>query len=583
MVAAATRPNATASNLVTLTVQVEGQDLPGTVGLIAADISKAVNRIPVATLVFYDGNPAEQSFEVSSSDLLTPGKQLRLSGGYDSNESVLFEGIITRQRIQVRKRGESRLHIEVRDAAFRMALDRKSKYFKEVTESDLFEEIVGVYNGITLQMEPTSVSFPEIVQYYVSDWDFLVTRAEKNGMVCLANDGTLKIEKPNPQQEPVTTLGYGTGLFDVDLELDVRSQPKQVVAQTWSPANQELLTAEVDDVPAPDQGNLDGPTLADVTNVDPFLLQHSGALTQQDIDAWAEAQMLKARFARIRGILRFQGTANIKPGDVVELEGLGDRFNGNAWVSGVRHSLGAGDWETMLQIGLQAQWHQAAFPVDAPPASNFSPAINGLQVGVVTQLEADPGGEDRILVRLPVISAEGDGTWCRLATLDAGENRGSFFRPEIGDEVIVGFINDDPNQAVILGMVHSSSKPAPQPATDDNHEKGFVTRSGMRVIFNDDKQSITIDTPNGNQIVIDDDAEEIKIQDQGNNSITLKSDGIALESPKDIVLKATGNVKIEGRNVNLKAKANLSAEGSAGAALKSSGTTNVKGSLVQIN
>ena len=51
-----------------------------------------------------------------------------------------------------------------------------------------------------------------------------------------------------------------------------------------------------------------------------------------------------------------------------------------------------------------------------------------------------------------------------LATLDAGKERGTFFRPEIGDEVVVGFLNDDPRHPVILGMCHSSAKPAPEPA-----------------------------------------------------------------------------------------------------------------------
>ena len=114
-----------------------------------------------------------------------------------------------------------------------------------------------------------------------------------------------------------------------------------------------------------------------------------------------------------------------------------------------------------------------------------------------------PNGENRILVRLPIIDNAAPGIWARVATLDAGENRGSFFLPELDDEVIVGFLNDDPRDAVVLGMLNSSAKPAPITAQDANHEKGFVTRSGMRVHFNDDTKTITIDTPAGNSIKLD--------------------------------------------------------------------------------
>jgi uncharacterized protein involved in type VI secretion and phage assembly len=187
------------------------------------------------------------------------------------------------------------------------------------------------------------------------------------------------------------------------------------------------------------------------------------------------------------------------------------------------------------------------------------------------------------MVKLPVIDDREQGVWARIATLDAGENRGSFFRPEIGDEVIVGFINADPRQAVVLGMLNSSAKPAPLQTSDENHEKGFVTRSEMKLIFNDDKKSVVLETPAGKKITVDEDAGVIKLEDENSNVVTLSDSGIELESGSDISVKATGDVNIEGMNVNLKAKVQFKAEGSAGAEVSASGTTVVKGAVVQIN
>ena len=71
--------------------------------------------------------------------------------------------------------------------------------------------------------------------------------------------------------------------------------------------------------------------------------------------------------------------------------------------------------------------------------------------------------------------------------------------------------------------------------------------------------------------------------DQNGNKVTLDDGGITLESAKDLTLKASGDVKLEGNNVECKAQANFKAEGQAGVDVKSSGTLTVKGSLVQIN
>ena len=103
--------------------------------------------------------------------------------------------------------------------------------------------------------------------------------------------------------------------------------------------------------------------------------------------------------------------------------------------------------------------------------------MHGLQVGIVTELAGDPGKEHRIRVKVPLAGMDEQGVWARVATLDAGDQRGTVFRPEKDDEVVLGFFHDDPAQPVVLGMLHSSAKAPPIEPTDDNDEKGYVSRS----------------------------------------------------------------------------------------------------------
>jgi uncharacterized protein involved in type VI secretion and phage assembly len=170
-----------------------------------------------------------------------------------------------------------------------------------------------------------------------------------------------------------------------------------------------------------------------------------------------------------------------------------------------------------------------------------------------------------------------------LATFGAGDNRGFIFRPEIGDEVVVGFIHGDPNQPIILGSLNSSAKPAPITVSDDNHEKGLISRGEVKIILNDDDPSVLLEMPSGKKVSVNDADGEILLEDENGNKVLINSDGISLESPSDVTLNATGDLNIEATNINLKANAGFKAEGSASAEISSTGTTTVKGSIVQIN
>ena len=137
---------------------------------------------------------------------------------------------------------------------------------------------------------------------------------------------------------------------------------------------------------------------------------------------------------------------------------------------------------------------------------------------------------------------------------------------------------------MILGALHSSANTAPIAAETDNHEKGIVTRAGMRIAWNDDLVAASIDTPAGNQIVLSEDEGAILLEDENGNSVTLNSDGISLESAKDVVISAaSGDVKIEGINVEIAAQAEFKAAGAAAGEVSSDGVLTVKGALVKIN
>ena len=308
---------------------------------------------------------------------------------------------------------------------------------------------------------------------------------------------------------------------------------------------------------------------------------------------------MKAGLARIRGRMRFQGSAKAKTGGLIELAGVGERFNGVVFVSGVNHRIAGGDWTTEVEFGMSPDWFADQRDLVTPPASGLLPGIEGLHIGVVKKLNDDPEAENKIQVSIPLLQADKDGVWARLANYYASDGFGEFFIPEIGDEVVLGYLNDDPSHPVILGSLYSSKRKPPYALTAENYTKAIVTRSKLRVIFDDEKKIVTIITPAENKIVVNDDTKTILLQDETGNKAQLSPDGILLDSPKDIVVNAKGkiaisavgeisltaqaDVKVTGLNVSNTAKVGFTAKGSATAELSASGQTTVKGALVMIN
>jgi Rhs element Vgr protein len=575
-----------ATDLVNCKILLNGTAMSGEYAISSLSIQKSVNRIPAARIVFTDGDVARQDFPISSKeDGLTPGSKIEIKMGYHSQAVTVFKGVIVGHSIRSAKNKHSFLHIEARDSAFKLCSGRGNHCFSDQSDSDIIEAIVkkAGYSSGDLDMDTPMLNHKQMVQYNVSGWDFIVSRAEMNGMLVLADDGQLHIKKPDTGGQAVAEVAYGVDVIAFESGIDARSQLKDVRTHAWNYQDQKVEDSPGAHADFSEAGNLKASDLADALGRTDEDLYHSGNLSDEELRAWGNARLLKSRLAKVRGRITVKGLSTIHPGQVIKLKGFSKRFNGPVFVTGIGQFYDKSIWETEISFGLAPEWFYEQEDIIERPAAGLLPGVSGLQIGVVMQLENDPDNQDRVKVQLPLVDGH-EGIWARVARLDAGEGRGSFFRPEVKDEVVVGFLHDDPRHAIILGMLNSSNKPAPIKAKDSNPEKGFVTRSKMKFVFDDEKKTVCLETPKGKKIVINEQEDSIVIADQHQNKISLTPDGIVLESGKDLQLKAaSGTITLEALNISNKADAQFSAEGNATAQLQSSGQTVVKGSIVNIN
>lgn len=588
-------PATGSADVKTFKILLDGEEMDAKYQLQRIVVSKEANRIPYAVVTILDGEASERKFEASDSRFFDPGKKLEIQAGYNSEDKTIFKGVVVKQGIRVGKDSSSILRIEAKDEFAGLCIGRKSKYFYDSPDSEIIDKILkehekdfkantGRKYELTKAIEETELEHVEMVQYDCSDWDFIVTRAEMNGMLVLLNDGEFKVAKPKIEGDPKTTLIFGATIFEFESEIDAQSQYGSVETTLWKINDQKEETLTSKEPKLGDQGKISGEDLSKVLGTSVFGMHHTGNFVDKELQSWTDAQLLKSRLARIRGRVKCQGFSDVNIGDVIALEGVGDHYNGSVYTTAIRHVITSENWEVDLQFGLKEDWFSNQQDIMDPPASGMVAGVNGLQIGVVSKIEDDPDSEFRLLVRTPMISEKEDGVWARVALLDAGMKRGTYFRPEVGDEVVLGYLNDDPRDPIVLGSLHSSKNESPIQPTKENDEKGIFSRSEMKFTFDDEKKLITIQTADdANKILLDEENGGIFIEDENGNKIEMTSDGITIESAKDIVLKAGGDINLEGVNISGAANAELKMEGTAGAEVSSNGISVLKGSLVQIN
>lgn len=587
------------TGVIDVTILSGGQEIAETTQVVSVEIHYCVNKIPSAKIVVLDGDMPNGDFPVSNLDDFKPGAEIQIKAGYDSADTVVFTGIVMRHSLKIDGDNYSRLIAYCKDKAVAMTVGRKNANFVDQKDSDIMTTLIGNYGGLTADVSATQTQFKELVQFYSTDWDFLLTRAEANGYLVTVDAGTVSAKAPDTGSSAQLTVTYGIDLMAFDADLDAFAQYQSVSAAAWDPSQQAVSTAQSGPVTLNSQGNVTSSDLAQVIGLDDFKLQTAVPLDSTVLSDWSKGQQVKSGLARIQGSAAFQGSAKAKIGTLIELKGVGDRFNGNVLVTEVKHRIVNGNWISEIQFGLPEKWFAEQNRLESPLAVGLLPGVQGLQIGTVKKLDADPDGQYKIQVSVPIMQAETDGVWARLAGFYASSDFGAFFVPEIGDEVILGFLNGDPSFPVILGSVYSSKrKPAYEPAAENN-TKAIVTRSKLKVEFDDDKKVITVITPGNNQIVISDDQKSILIHDQNSNKVELNSSGITLDSPKDITISAKGKVTVDavgniemtaqadinntGLNINHQANVGLVAKGNATAELSASGQTTVKGAMVMIN
>jgi uncharacterized protein involved in type VI secretion and phage assembly len=202
--------------------------------------------------------------------------------------------------------------------------------------------------------------------------------------------------------------------------------------------------------------------------------------------------------------------------------------------------------------------------------------IHGVVSGLVKD-NKDPEGLARVKVTFPWLEGETHSDWAKVVCFMAGPERGAWFLPEVGDEVLVAFEHGDVHHPYVLGGLWSSEdKPCETNGDGKNNTRKIRSRSGHELIFGDDheggQEKVEIHTKAGHKILLSDarGSERIEIQDKnGSNKIRIDSVQGSIE------LESERSLKIKSQQIEIEAGATMK--------ISANGTLEIRGSMVKIN
>jgi uncharacterized protein involved in type VI secretion and phage assembly len=182
---------------------------------------------------------------------------------------------------------------------------------------------------------------------------------------------------------------------------------------------------------------------------------------------------------------------------------------------------------------------------DSRLPTGFGGRFYGVLPAIVTDIK-DPDNQGRVKIKLPWVPDSGGASyevWARLATMMAGDNRGSWFVPDVDDEVLVAFLLGDPSQPFVLGALWNGSDAPPETmdGSGNNDKKVLRSRNGVKITLDDQdgQEKFLVETPGGQKLALQDGPGSVKIEDSNGNSIKLEASGITVEASAKVNVNAS--------------------------------------------
>ncbi|MCX5049699.1 MULTISPECIES: VgrG-related protein [unclassified Streptomyces] len=585
--------------------------------LVSCVVDENVGLPDAAQLTFRD--PDHEFLKATG---ITIGTPLRVSVMTVSGQARerLFNGEVTALEVDRDSTGSFTV-VRAYSKAHRLQRGRKVVAYRNMTAAAIVRKVAAGAGLTCGKVEAAPVTYKQLSQANVSDWDFLQYLAGESGARVRVDDkGVLQFTKPEkasgapapstPATRNPMVLEYGRNLLALRASLSAADGASQVEVRGWDVTTKRPLVAR--------KPSVDSETV--VPGLSPAFAARFGKSTKLTVTdtpyrtqaettavADAVADQVSAAFGELEVLA--EGNPRLRAGKPVALGNVGQAFSGKYTATAVQHVLEPhGGYRTTVWVSASPDRSLAGL-VTGANAPGRGPRMPGLAIGVVTDVR-EPGGAERGGVRLkfPWLDDTYVTDWVRTVQW-GGKGGGGVVSPEVNDEVLVGFeqgLLDSPY--VIGGLYNGVDKPSKHdvPLIDGTsgkvNRRSLVSRSGHRVELLDARAP----GPSGVRLRSADERLEVFLDDRRDrieltvyagkgrqplSSVVLDKKGITLDAGRGNVSVSGRNVDIQGRvgvtiggrDVDINGSSNVNIKGRAGVTVDGGLLGVLKAKLIRIN
>jgi len=440
-----------------------------------------------------------------------------------------------------------------------------SKPNNGLPDSEIVSQIASEM-GLKSSVDTTWARTEPRVQDNKSNLAFLEELAQANGYFLWVDRDTLYFKRDRPAPKPNTIrLEWGKTLMSFSARLSTAGQVNEVEVRGWDPVQKQSLSARVKrrgtvtaKLAPTGQKQIDKGTGGRSERI----IAKAPVSNAQEAEAYAKAILAQQSLISGNGVS--VGNPEIRVGTTLELSGIG-RFDGSYTVTQVTHTLNDNGYQTSFQV--DSVLHSPDLPslFDGRDRNR----VYGVVVGIV--IGNKDIGIGRVRVKYPGMSDNEIGHMARVATLMAGQERGTLFLPEENDEVLIAFEQGDIARPYVIGALwNGKDKPPDSNANGKNNLRFIKSRSGHLVRLDDTEHNEKIE-------IIDKTGKNSLTFDTASNTVTIKSD-------KDVVIEAPkGRISLSAKNVEIQSNADTKVQAQTTMDIKASETLAIKGKPVNIN
>lgn len=554
--------------------------------LLDVKIRKDINMIPEATLTYIDGGVAERErFELAESKLFDKGNKVTIKVGYDSKVETVFEGIVDESELNIDK--TSKFVVKCLNQAhtltnLTMAKDSKELKLEKTSVPSAIKSVLSkhksVKSNVSLAKKPADadLQLPHIiVDPFKTTWDFI--KENLGGYIAIPDDDKLRIEEPNFKQSADNNvkITYGKNLRSFKVKentgvlqaLSIKGVDPQDPAK---PLKKELKASALYKDFKKYMNDDTKKSLSDIEETEFITGSHINTMAQIEFIEIAKKFLTMLAFKT--GTITIHGSNKVKLAKMVKVVGLPKTHSAFFFVGGIEHRIGT-DWETTIKVGYSSS--NGLGKLVGGGSSNQSDFAGGptsgaklsgnLTLGIVKSIHEDKDqGLYKIKVKVPkLMDTEVDARMIQPFAgggTGGGEGEGTFFFPNVGSQVVMTPLEGDENDWLVLGGLYGpKNKPAtelkkgsdPQPDQKNSH-KSIVTKEFLFDFCDDEKDpSFTVSGRGKTEKY------SIAMHTKDKSNITLSYDktkvvldekGILINSDKDIILEAKGNIEMKGTN-----------------------------------